>query len=171
METSMIITIFILFVLYTLACIADGPDVKPLWKRWLGRKLEGFANELKPIDYCHRGTCRFYHDHLNRARPSQQISLDCSTSNIRLLEKNYIIGEDQLYQARRDEDQARKMNLPLPPNRTVDGMISEYKQMLIEDLIRELKPFVSIAMIHNDYDYDIRLIGRILVGKPKERNI
>lgn len=31
----MTITIFSLFILYTIACIMDGQDVKPLWKKWL----------------------------------------------------------------------------------------------------------------------------------------
>lgn len=35
----MIALIFVLFVMYTLACIADGPDVKPRWKSWLGNKF------------------------------------------------------------------------------------------------------------------------------------
>lgn len=50
----MTITIFVLFVLYTLACIADGPDVKPLWKKWLGGKLERMANKYYPIQYIQR---------------------------------------------------------------------------------------------------------------------
>ena len=50
----MAITIFILFVLYTLACIADGPDVKPIWKKWLGKRLERMANKYYPIQYVQR---------------------------------------------------------------------------------------------------------------------
>ena len=48
------ITIFVLFVLYTLACIADGPDVKPIWKKWLGKRLEKMANKYYPIQYVQR---------------------------------------------------------------------------------------------------------------------
>ena len=48
------VTIFILFVLYTLGCIADGPDVKPKWKKWLGGKLERMANKYYPIQYVKR---------------------------------------------------------------------------------------------------------------------
>jgi len=42
----MIVTIFILFLLYMTACIMDGPDVKPLWRRWLGGKLERWADKF-----------------------------------------------------------------------------------------------------------------------------
>lgn len=48
------IIIFVLFVLYTLGCIADGPDVKPKWKKWLGGKLERVADSLYPIQYVQR---------------------------------------------------------------------------------------------------------------------
>ena len=50
----MTITVFSLFLLYTLACIADGQDVKPKWKKWLGGKLEKMANKYYPIQYVQR---------------------------------------------------------------------------------------------------------------------
>lgn len=43
--------ILILFILYTLACVADGPDVKPKWKEWLGKRLKVMSNALYPIQY------------------------------------------------------------------------------------------------------------------------
>ncbi len=165
------VTIFTLFVLYTLACIADGPDVKPLWKRRLGWKLERWANGLKPIDYCQMVSCKYYQEYLSRPRPSQQIPMECSTSKVRLIEKAYKIGEDQLYQARRNEDMARERGLFIPPHMTGEGMMNEYKQMITDDLTKELKPFVSIKVIHDEYDYCIRIIGSILVGKPKETDV
>jgi hypothetical protein len=54
------ITYITLAILYTIACVMDGPDVKPLWKRWLGSKLEAQANKLKPINYCNRADCLYY---------------------------------------------------------------------------------------------------------------
>ena len=60
----MIYTIFMLFVLYTIACCMDGQDLKPIWKRWLGVRLERMADSLYPIDYCVYKKCRFY----NRAK-------------------------------------------------------------------------------------------------------
>lgn len=47
-------------VLYTIACVLDGQDVKPLWKRWLGSKLENYADKLKPINYCKMYHCMYY---------------------------------------------------------------------------------------------------------------
>lgn len=48
----MIALIFVLFVMYTLACIADGPDVKPLWKQWLGVKLLKLSRKYIKVYEC-----------------------------------------------------------------------------------------------------------------------
>ena len=48
----MIALIFVLFVMYTLACVADGPDVKPLWKRWLGEKLLNASQHYIRFSIC-----------------------------------------------------------------------------------------------------------------------
>lgn len=37
--------------LYIIACVMDGHDVKPLWKKWVGGKLEKAANYFFPIKY------------------------------------------------------------------------------------------------------------------------
>lgn len=41
-------------ILYTIACIMDGQDVKPLWKKWVGKRLERAANYFFPIKYVTR---------------------------------------------------------------------------------------------------------------------
>lgn len=38
-------------ILYTIACVMDGQDVKPLWKKWVGKKLEKASNYFFPIKY------------------------------------------------------------------------------------------------------------------------
>ncbi len=48
MKEKMIYLIFILFILYTIACCMDGPDLKPLWKTWLGKKLYDKAKYFWP---------------------------------------------------------------------------------------------------------------------------
>ena len=44
----MIYLIFILFILYTIMCCMDGPDLKPIWKKWLGKKLYHKAKYFWP---------------------------------------------------------------------------------------------------------------------------
>lgn len=56
--------ILFLFTMYVIACIMDGPDVKPLWIKWVGRKLGLPEVEYIPIDrnvihfYSHQLRCR-----------------------------------------------------------------------------------------------------------------
>lgn len=38
-------------ILYIIASVMDGQDVKPLWKKWVGRRLENAANYFHPIKY------------------------------------------------------------------------------------------------------------------------
>ena len=38
-------------ILYIIACVMDGQDVKPLWKKWVSRRLEKAANYFFPIKY------------------------------------------------------------------------------------------------------------------------
>lgn len=38
-------------IIYIFACVMDGQDVKPLWKKWVGKKLEKAANYFFPINY------------------------------------------------------------------------------------------------------------------------
>jgi hypothetical protein len=44
----MIYAIFILFFVYTACCCLDGHDLKPIWKKWLGRKLYNKAVDFYP---------------------------------------------------------------------------------------------------------------------------
>lgn len=44
----MIYLFFILFILYTIGCCLDGPDLKPVWKKWLGKKLYNKAKYFLP---------------------------------------------------------------------------------------------------------------------------
>ena len=44
-------TYIICGVLYIIACVMDGQDVKPLWKKWVSRRLEKSANYFFPIKY------------------------------------------------------------------------------------------------------------------------
>ena len=41
----MIYIIFSLFIVYTISCCLDGPDLKPKWKTWLGNKLHNLGNK------------------------------------------------------------------------------------------------------------------------------
>lgn len=96
-EKKMIaITYITLAILYTIACVMDGSDVKPLWKRWLGSNLETQANKLKPINYCNRADCLYY---LNWTPPQKHGPIQVDTFDRKRIEQVVLIGEDDLFRA------------------------------------------------------------------------
>lgn len=151
------ITYITLGVLYTIACVMDGQDVKPLWKRWLGSKLESYANKLKPIDYCNRRECKFF----------QQ-----GFAPTRLIAVEHKIGENELMQAMRDELFAKhsRYRYPLPKSRTVDGLVEQEKRRIISSLLTAAERYISIEVHKEQHFPTIYLRGSLYVGKEKKIN-
>lgn len=150
--------LFFLFIGYTLACIADGPDVKPLWKKWLGWKLERYANKLKPINYCNKPFC----EHVERAMKMPQIHF---LSDI--LEKNILLDEGDMYEATMLEELSRKKNLPLPRRKTRHGMIEEGKEMCIKSISNSIVPYIDIKIDEDSRYPGVIISGRLMVGKKQ----
>lgn len=154
-EASIII---FLFILYTLACIADGQDVKPLWKRWLGRKLEKMADSLHPIDYCIPAACKFG----NRFRTPEYHPTTFDSARI---EKNVMITECQLAEA------AFRANFGEPfPMYEYRKLIEEGKRFCIKEIEKAIEEnsFVNIV-IDRDSDWpNIIIRGWLIVGRKKE---
>ena len=142
-------------VLYTVACVMDGQDVKPLWKRWLGKKLESYANKLKPIDYCNKRECTFFQQEFYPTR---------------LIAVEHKIGEDELMQAMRDEQFAKHSRYPLPKSRTVDGLVEQEKRRIISSLLTAAESYISIEVHKEQYFPTIYLRGSLCVGKEKKIN-
>ena len=42
----MIYILLSIFILYTICCCLDGPDLKPIWQDWLGNKLHKYGNQF-----------------------------------------------------------------------------------------------------------------------------
>lgn len=151
----MIITIFILFLLYMAACIMDGPDMKPLWKKALGAKLEKWADELKPINYCNHLCCKYY---LN----AQQPQLRCV-----MLEKNVMVGENELMEAMRNEQMAKHKHLYLPKVHTVDGVLDNAKRQIVRSLLQTAESYIVIDERRNECFNEIYLCGSLYVGNKQ----
>jgi hypothetical protein len=141
----------------------DGPDLKPRWKKWLGMKLEGYANELKPIDYCLRGKCRFY----NIATMNALNSTPClvvSDYDIKKIEQAFLLSDGELFEARMHEDMARRSGMFLPPMMTVDGIVARTKEKCLYSVIDAVKPFVTIEEDRESNYPEIIVRGSIHVG-------
>jgi len=152
----MVISIFTLFILYTIACVMDGPDVKPLWKRALGVKLERWADELKPIDYCNMSKCKFY---------QQAIEQQYSAPSIRLIAKEYRIPESEMMDAMRNDQLSKRHHIPLPRTCTVDGLIDSAKRQIVRSLLTTAEGFVDIDIRKDDNTPAIYLFGSLYVGR------
>lgn len=152
------VSIFALFILYTLACIADGQDVKPIWKRWLGGKLEQYADRLKPIDYCIHSKCKFYIDSL---KPIYMPYGD-------KLQKNIAISERELLDLKMMEHSAMNMyHRPIDPHMTVNGRIDGIKRMCVNAILKSAEQYIKVE-VDKEIDYpNIVVRGCLYVSKPK----
>ena len=178
----MVILIFVFFVLYTLACIADGPDVKPLWKRWLGLKLERWADNLKPINYCYGTFCKCYQEaqlaeeykqryeamleeiyKINALNTRPRIII--SDYDIKQIEEAFIIGESELSGAYIHEEMAKRHGYPsyMMVN-SVDRMVEEVKFKCIGKVLDIAKSYVRIDVDHESRYPEIIVRGSLHVG-------
>ena len=177
------ITYITLGILYMLACIADGQDVKPLWKRWLGSKLEGWADNLKPIDYCNRDRCMYYNMLLEAKRDASElrerldfmstrkpISVDETLFDAERIGSRMCIGEGELFRARMIEDDARRSGMPLhliPRRETVDGMVDDAKRRCAADILKLAERYVTIEVETERFYPEIYVTGYLYVGKRR----
>lgn len=185
----MTITIFSLFILYTIACIMDGQDVKPLWKKWLGSKLIIMANRLWPIRYCNYNLCGFYKDavyNLPMVREQyQQLLRNISMMNaldarpkvfiseydIKKIEQDFILSEGELHAARVHEQIAALRCMPLcelPFEMTVDGIVANAKKQCLLSIIDSAKQFVTIEEDKESLFPDIIVRGTLHVGVKRK---
>ena len=163
------ITYITLGILYMLACIADGQDVKPLWKRWLGCKLEGWADNLKPIDYCIRAECKYWQSYqLNDYRTKceiPQVRFDAEKIASRM-----VLTESELFRARMIEDDARRHGMPLhliPRRETVDGMIDEAKMRCVNEVLKLAQGHVDVEVREDECRGEVFIEGALYVGRKR----
>ena len=168
----MTITIFILFILYTIGCCLDGPDLKPKWKKQLGRKLERMANNLKPINYCnpHSRLCPNWVnpmvDALNYYRRNKDLQkLDCYV----------ILRDSQLRDARINERLAERNGgvKSLPLYMTVSGVIEDAKRRCMEELFMNVRRQGLIQFqVDEESDFPNVIVKAVLyVGKGHDNDI
>ena len=180
------IIIFILFVLYTIACCMDGPDLKPLWKRWLGVKLEGYANQLKPIHYC-QGVCCGYYKLANETLPLYEkryrqlieeiAKMNALNSRPTIVmqkfeavpvESRVMLSEGDIYEAQMYQDMMRQHGIPdwqIPPHKNVSFLVEDAKRRCIDGLLNEAKQFVDVKVDEESHWPGIIIMAKMLVEK------
>ena len=179
----MTITIFTLFVLYTLASIADGQDVKPLWKRWLGRKLEGYANSLKPISYCKGVSCGYYRL-ANIELPNLQSKVDMLKEELserylcppievtrfdgKRIESRVMVSEGDLFAARRHAEMNCCHGFPLSRSLNERTLIEDSTEHCVRELFKTARQFVNVTVDKECHWPDIVITAEMMVGKKRE---
>ena len=182
----MIAIIYItLGILYTIACVMDGPDIKPLWKRWLGSKLEAQAIKFKRIDYCNMGQCcyhrmatvdlpqyeerylemirRFAEINAINARPTIFIP---DTLEQKRIEYIVEIGEDDLFRA--FARNAMRGGRSYGKSYEKEILIEKAKEVCFGKLMEACKPFVEFKIMDDEWKPGIRVCGAIEVGIKKK---
>ena len=175
-------------LLYLVACIMDGPDVKHLWKKWLGLKLADAALHFYPIHYCkiehciYPKKCREASDEIAdlkkcidsflsmRNRPLEVTKYDM----VKIESEPYLISEDQLFRAHRMQHEAkiRGEEFLLPYHETVDGLISLAKESVVRNILQTIKngEFVQINVDDTSRYPEIIVNGFAYVGNKTKDN-
>lgn len=144
----MTIAVFVSFILYTIACVMDGPDVKPKWKHYLGAKLEHFADGLKPIDYCVHTKCKYF-------------GMYCENppSSYKKIEEIVEVNEYDLFEARRNEEICRLHPIPFPPSKTVNWIMEDARERAKRSVLMCIEQNFLTTKIIKEED-----CGKVLVG-------
>ena len=156
--------IFTIFAIYMTGCCMDGPDLKPHWKRWLGMRLECYANQLKPIDYC-KGICCGYYKLANETLP--------------LYEKRYIQLIDEI--ARMNALNTRPALfmhkydvIPIKSyiisSRDNIHSIEYAKKRCMDELLDKAKQFVNVHIDAESHRPDIVTTAELFIGKENKLN-
>lgn len=145
-------------ILYTIACVMDGQDMKPLWKKWLGCKLEKMANYYHPINY---------------GRNTEVVPfmpyVEVTSCDIKKLEDNFVLSEFDLFNAYRLEEKASEGRLCMRHTMTVDGIVSRVKEKCVQSVLERAKSFISIEEDRESRYPNIVVRARLYVGN-KEQN-
>ena len=157
------ITYITLAILYAIACVMDGPDVKPLWKRWLGSKLEAQANKLKPINYCNRADCLYY---LNWTPPQKHEPIQVDTFDRKYIEQVVLIGEDDLFRAAIRDGYCGGRSYGKSYEKEL--LIENAKEVCFDKLMEACKPFVEFKIMADEWKPGIHVCGAIEVGAKRK---
>jgi len=144
----MIYLIFSLFILYTILCCLDGPDLKPKWQNWLGHKLHKYADNY--VSYAPVETFSL---------PKYEIPI-YETRYVPLKIQSYArvseIAEMELYGYLKEKDRY----LELVKKNCIEGLLDQIREHQDE--------LINIEEIRNPYDETIDIRAEIQVCTKKE---
>lgn len=141
----MIYLFFTLFVAYTVACCLDGPDLKPLWKKWLGNKLYDKAKKFYPQVgnlLLEPPRIEYYETHYDPIK----ISCHMNIQEIDLLRQSHYWHNDNCKDIK-------------------DICIESAVEKVKEDILRRVNNsnFIDIKVDENPYNRNINIIGELKI--------
>lgn len=175
-------------VIYTIACCMDGPDLKPKWKHWLGVKLEGYADSLKPIDYCVHEKCKYYELATINLPQYEKVYIELLGELARMnalnskptivmhnfdaipVESRMVLSEGEIYEARMYHDMMRQHGIPdwqIPRRKNVSFMVEEAKEKCVRNLLNEAKQFASVEVDEESQWPGIVITAKMIVGRSR----
>lgn len=132
-------------IIFLMACVMDGQDVKPLWKKNVGNRLEKLSNYFYPIEYITRTI----------EVPHEPINVNYTTFKSRRIVQAYCIGESEIMmnylRIGGDMDLARRM------------AVDDAKTRCLQAVKNSIIPFVSVSV--RDAPAEIYVEASLYVGE------
>lgn len=117
-------------ILYAIACVMDGQDVKPQWKKWVGKKLEKAANYFFPINYVTKTKVVKEYVPLPSPTPFERCDYDHLTFDAVKVASRAIITESDLMTA--------MWHMPYPKSDIANVLINENKSKCLNAIFRQI---------------------------------
>lgn len=146
-----VISLFTLFILYTLACIADGPDVKPILNRNIGTYLHKQADKFYHVHYCRPDYCSFVNNRIENARREAIADFTIINYDIELIRHTVKLNEEQVYMLRN--------------NLSSINLIDEAKHICSNGILHDIKRRIKFDISEDNPDSCIYVTGSIICQK------
>jgi len=150
------ITIFIIFILYTLACIADGPDIKPMLNIKIGQYLHQQADKFYHAHYCHIDMCPFPRRFLSEDYQNTIPIIEPIGYEMELISNTVRLSEEEVYYFR-----SRESNI---------NIINQSKRICIAAICKAIESRINFSIDDNNPEGCIYITGNIICEK-KRRSI
>lgn len=149
-------SIFTLFILYTLACIADGPDVKPILKVKIGSYLHRKADKFYHAHYCKPDDCIFVYRSIQSAKQEAMADIEITNYDTELIRHTVKLDEEQVYMLRN--------------NLSSINLIDEAKHICSNAILHAIKRRIKFDINEDNPDCCIYVTGSIVAEKNDRRH-
>lgn len=153
----MIYSLFILFILYTLACIADGPDIKPVLNIKIGRYLHRQADKFYHTHYCHIDMCPFPRHFLSEGYKNAIPIIESIGYDMELISHTVRLKEDEVYYFR-----SRGSNI---------NIIDQSKRICANAICKIIERRINYSINDDNPECCIYITGNIICENKRRRTI